>query len=532
MLRYKVRPVVSRQLSFKARSLSSKTRVTTPFAAATVTATAATALYASSSTVQADSGYEEGKFGQVEFGRSHFSTKSTKTLTQSDVDSRLRAGEEAYVVDRGNGVGRFDIVQFGSNAQIEDDFTAKIVNVKFSDGQSDWCFFGVFDGHGGWNTSAKLRELLVPYVAAELMETIKPDASSKEFGIASVTNGRLLDHAIEHAFLKLDNDIVRKPVHYLVENPYKAASAELLMPALSGSCALLSFYDPATRIVKVACTGDSRAVLGHKDPSGTWTATPLSYDQCGRNVNEVKRLQEEHPKEKDTVIQNGRVLGGLEPTRAFGDARYKLPPPLIDNAASLFFGRRAPAQSRTPPYVTARPDVVSAKVEPGDFLVLATDGVWDVLSPREVTQLVVEWVRKAELETGKPPEGVATKVRTGGLFGPVSDLADVKVVSDTAELNARLEDKPDASKTLRNALGMQKHFRGLFTIEDQNVATHIVRNALGGADKDQTAMLVSLPAPISRRYRDDMTAVVVFFNDSTDGSGKIHQVREATRGGN
>ena len=25
------------------------------------------------------------------------------------------------------------------------------------------------------------------------------------------------------------------------------------------------------------------------------------------------------------VIRNGRVLGGLEPTRAFGDARYKWP---------------------------------------------------------------------------------------------------------------------------------------------------------------------------------------------------------------
>ncbi len=35
-------------------------------------------------------------------------------------------------------------------------------------------------------------------------------------------------------------------------------------------------------------------------------------------------MQAEHPKdEADTVIRNGRVLGGLEPTRAFGDARYK-----------------------------------------------------------------------------------------------------------------------------------------------------------------------------------------------------------------
>ena len=35
-------------------------------------------------------------------------------------------------------------------------------------------------------------------------------------------------------------------------------------------------------------------------------------------------MRSEHPAgEKNDVIRNGRVLGGLEPTRAFGDARYK-----------------------------------------------------------------------------------------------------------------------------------------------------------------------------------------------------------------
>ena len=34
----------------------------------------------------------------------------------------------------------------------------------------------------------------------------------------------------------------------------------------------------------------------------------------------------EHPKEEEGhVISEGRVLGGLEPSRAFGDARYKWP---------------------------------------------------------------------------------------------------------------------------------------------------------------------------------------------------------------
>lgn len=35
-------------------------------------------------------------------------------------------------------------------------------------------------------------------------------------------------------------------------------------------------------------------------------------------------MQSEHPAdEANTVIMRGRVLGGLEPSRAFGDSRYK-----------------------------------------------------------------------------------------------------------------------------------------------------------------------------------------------------------------
>ena len=37
-------------------------------------------------------------------------------------------------------------------------------------------------------------------------------------------------------------------------------------------------------------------------------------------------MQAEHPTDEvNTVIMRGRVLGGLEPSRAFGDARYKWP---------------------------------------------------------------------------------------------------------------------------------------------------------------------------------------------------------------
>merc|ERR1712034_98587 len=52
-----------------------------------------------------------------------------------------------------------------------------------------------------------------------------------------------------------------------------------------------------------------------------------------------------------------------------------------------------------------------------------------------------------------------------------------------------------------------------FTVEDKNAATHLVRNALGGRDRDMVCALLTLPSPYSRRYRDDLTVEVIFFGE-------------------
>ena len=55
--------------------------------------------------------------------------------------------------------------------------------------------------------------------------------------------------------------------------------------------------------------------------NGEITFVSIIYD-----YNSNDRIQSEHPKdEAGDVIRDGRVLGGLEPSRAFGDARYKWP---------------------------------------------------------------------------------------------------------------------------------------------------------------------------------------------------------------
>jgi pyruvate dehydrogenase phosphatase len=72
-------------------------------------------------------------------------------------------------------------------------------------------------------------------------------------------------------------------------------------------------------------------------------------------------------------------------------------------------------------------------------------------------------------------------------------------------------------------------------VQDRNAATHLVRNALGGKNQEQVSALLTLPAPISRRYRDDLTVQVIFFGTQPpvqvqqqlqlqDGKGKSGQV--------
>lgn len=75
-------------------------------------------------------------------------------LTPEQASEFLRRHEESYMVNRGTGVARYDIVQVASNAPIEDDHAELVVEVPSSvavnhngEPTSDWAFWAVFDGH-------------------------------------------------------------------------------------------------------------------------------------------------------------------------------------------------------------------------------------------------------------------------------------------------------------------------------------------------------------------------------------------------
>ncbi|KAF5137430.1 Protein phosphatase 2C C10F6.17c [Metarhizium anisopliae] len=424
-------------------------------------------------------------------------------LTPEQATEKLRALEQSFSVNRGQGVTRYDLVQLPSNDPIEDDHAEKIVQVPSrsagAEGQSsDWMFWGVFDGHSGWTTSATLRESLISYVARELNETYKSAKSNSPTDEA-------IDSAIKTGFTRLDHEIVHKSVEKVFKASSKAVAAELLQPALSGSCALLSFYDTRSNLLRVACTGDSRAVLGRRSESGKWTATALSEDQTGGNPSEAARMRKEHPGE-DGVVRNGRVLGGLEPTRAFGDAVYKWSRDVAGKLRASFFGRSPSPLLKTPPYVTAEPVVTTTKVNPekGDFLVLATDGLWEMLTNEEVVGLVGQWIESQASSSGSSTSQF--EAAWSKIFGSQNKPLPVE------------QSKTGANDGQRTPIRLQQwginpDAKDRFTVKDKNVATHLVRNALGGHNDEQVRALLTLPSPFSRRYRDDLTVQVIFFGD-------------------
>lgn len=73
-------------------------------------------------------------------------------LTPDQATQKLRKLEQSFSVNRGQGVTRYDLVQLPSNDPIEDDHAEKIVEVPNRaagavGADSDWMFWGVFDGH-------------------------------------------------------------------------------------------------------------------------------------------------------------------------------------------------------------------------------------------------------------------------------------------------------------------------------------------------------------------------------------------------
>lgn len=172
--------------------------------------------------------------------------------------------------------------------------------------------------------------------------------------------------------------------------------------ALSGSTACVAHI--SNGVLHVANLGDSRAVLGVQETDGRWSALSLTNDHNAQNPDELQRILGEHPlSERRTVVRHDRLLGLLLPFRAFGNIRFKWSAEMLSRlfetrpdvlSALSEAVQTLPPHYLTPPYLNARPEISRHQIRAADkFLVLATDGLWELMHRQTVVQLVGEQLR-------------------------------------------------------------------------------------------------------------------------------------------
>jgi len=117
--------------------------------------------------------------------------------------------------------------------------------------------------------------------------------------------------------------------------------------------------------VTIANTGDSRCVI-----SRNGVAEPLTLDHKPVLLEEAERIMK-----AGGYVRDNRINGALNVSRTLGDLDFK----------------RNADLPHTHQMVVATPDITTFNLQQGDeFVILACDGIWDVLSNQEA----VDFVRK------------------------------------------------------------------------------------------------------------------------------------------
>ncbi|GIZ42137.1 hypothetical protein CKM354_000541600 [Cercospora kikuchii] len=379
----------------------------------------------------------------------------------------------------------------------------------FNDKMRDWNEWAIFDGHAGPRTAQVLKQVLPSIVGERLWDA---NCMTRPY----VPNDPVITSTIKKAFLELDKEIMDEAGKLIQTGGPLAQVVAVGAAAFSGSCALLALYDPARSVLRVANVGDSRAVFGRWD--GTkYIVQPMSVDQTGFNQDEVARLKREHPGEENIVDPNSGRVHGIAISRAFGDARWKWPNSLTKLAHDKYWGPspRPNGMIKTPPYLTAEPEIMETKVrtdgEHPDFLIMASDGLWDQMSSEDAVTCVQMWLEKnrpsafleqrdEEVTSWKDflrKQPVPTRAPS---FTSAEDLAnDEDTYFDENEGCLKWRVSP-------------KHFVN----EDENCGIHLVKNALGGKRRDLFTGVMSVQTPLARYVRDDITVHVIFFGQDTE----------------
>ncbi|KAK9843641.1 hypothetical protein WJX81_000782 [Elliptochloris bilobata] len=208
-------------------------------------------------------------------------------------------------------------------------------------------------GDGAAEEAGRLRNGAKRKRSARAVPTQKPEQRA--------TNGDSREHALDK-----EDSSDEEEEEPLARTP--AESAKYIGPS-AGCTAVVALVSGDELLV--ANAGDSRCVCSRRG-----AAVAMTTDHKPTDTAENERIRK-----AGGYVAEGRVNGSLNLSRALGDMEYK---------QSAALGPEAQI-------VTAVPEIRRLALEPGDeFLLLACDGIWDVLSNQQAVDFVRERLARGD----------------------------------------------------------------------------------------------------------------------------------------
>ncbi|KAL8240506.1 hypothetical protein R6Q59_013861 [Mikania micrantha] len=263
--------------------------------------------------------------------------------------------------------GDYSMAVVQANMLLEDQSQIESGSLSLLDSGPYGTFIGVYDGHGGPETSR--------YVNDHLFQNLKRFVSEQ--------NTVSMD-AIRKAFLATEEGFLSIVAKHWTVKPQLAAV---------GTCCLVGVI--CDGILYIANAGDSRAVLGRTvKATGEVIGIQLSVEHNASIESVRQELHSLHPDDPQIVVLKHnvwRVKGLIQISRSIGDVYLKK---AEFNREPLYakFRLRDPIRR---PILTSDPSISMHEIQPTDqFIIFASDGLWEHLSNQEAVDIVQNHPRK------------------------------------------------------------------------------------------------------------------------------------------
>ena len=239
--------------------------------------------------------------------------------------------------------------------------------------KENFSIYGVFDGHGDNG------HLISKYISESMNEYFN---NKLNYFLTEEDKENLFTENITNIFLKNYTTILKNTSQKIDEDLNTSITYDI---SQSGTTSVMLFLLNDQLIC--SNIGDSQCFIFNCDSEDLWTFEALSFPHLASDEKEQKRILEQggeiHPyyeqngifEGPDRIYAKNKVYPGLVMSRTFGDLEAKK------------IG------------VISEPDIIIKKIDSNaKYIVLGSDGLWDVVKPYDVIRIVRPFFNKGDIE--------------------------------------------------------------------------------------------------------------------------------------